>query len=385
MEHVLSTVRQWWDQGHRVALATVVATRRSTPLPAGAVMAINDAGAVIGNISGGCVESDAHRVATQVLEDGIARVVDYGITDDTAWSVGLMCGGELDVVVAIAEPDDPALALLADALAHDRPVVMATRIPDDLALDADLSAVEAHPAPTGAPATAAGQRLTLTADDTAGTLGDAGLDHAVTADALGMLQQGVTAVRRYGASGQRRADEVGVFVASFAPPAAMYVFGAIDFAAALCEVGDLLGYRVTVCDAREVFTTRQRLPAAHEIVVDWPHRFLAQAPIDERSVICVLTHDPKFDVPVLEIALRSPAAYIGAMGSRRTHQDRLERLRQVGLTDHELDRLRSPIGLDLGARTAQETAVSIAAEIIRDRWGGSGLPLGTTQGPIHQR
>lgn len=365
MDQVLTTVRRWWRDGHRVALATVVATRKSTPLPAGAVMAINDQGQVAGNISGGCVESDVHRVATEVLEDGRARLVDYGITDDTAWSVGLMCGGELDVLVEPAADDDAALTRLADELDRSAPVAICTLMPHD----------------GDAPTTTS--RLTVTPHTTAGSLGDPGLDHAVTADARGMLSQGLTAVRRYGRSGQRRADDIGVFIASFTTPAAMYVFGAIDFAAALCRVGDVLGYRVTVCDAREVFTTRERLPHAHEIIVDWPHRFLEQAPIDERTVVCVLTHDPKFDVPVLEVALRSPATYVGAMGSRRTHADRIERLKASGLDGDQLARLRSPIGLDIGARTAEETAISIAAEIVRDRWGGTGLPLRSTRGPIH--
>jgi xanthine dehydrogenase accessory factor len=178
-----------------------------------------------------------------------------------------------------------------------------------------------------------------------------------------------------------------VFVASYAPRARMLVFGAIDFAAAVARVGTFLGYRVTVCDARPVFATHSRFPDADEVVVDWPHRYLqAQADageLDERTVIAVLTHDPKFDVPVLQVALRLPVAYVGAMGSRRTHDDRLERLREAGMTDEELERLRSPIGLDLGARTPEETAISIAAEMIKLRWGGAGGPLSALSGPIH--
>jgi xanthine dehydrogenase accessory factor len=163
----------------------------------------------------------------------------------------------------------------------------------------------------------------------------------------------------------------------------MLVFGAIDFAAAVAKVGKFLGYQVTVCDARGLFATPARFPDADEVVVDWPHRYLAGVDTDERSVICVLTHDPKFDVPLLEVALRKPAAYIGAMGSRRTHDDRMDRLREAGLAGEELDRLRSPIGLDLGARTPEETAVSVAAELIQLRWGGSGHPLTSTDGRIH--
>ena len=165
----------------------------------------------------------------------------------------------------------------------------------------------------------------------------------------------------------------------------MLVFGAIDFAAAVARIGVFLGYHVTVCDARPVFATRKRFPEAHEVVCEWPHRYLAGTAVDERTVICVLTHDPKFDVPVLEVALRGPAAYIGAMGSRRTHDDRLRRLREAGLTEDELARLASPIGLDIGARTPEETAVSIAAEIISLRWGGTGRRLGEAAGRIHDR
>jgi len=178
-----------------------------------------------------------------------------------------------------------------------------------------------------------------------------------------------------------------VFVWSFAPKPRMLVFGAIDFAAAVARVGSFLGYRVTVCDARPVFATARRFPDADEVVVEWPHRYLQTEAdagrIDERTVLCVLTHDPKFDVPLLEVALRLPVAYVGAMGSRRTHEERLDRLREAGLSKEEIARLSSPIGLDLGARTPEETAVSIAAEIIAGRWGGSGEPLTETSGRIH--
>ncbi len=219
---------------------------------------------------------------------------------------------------------------------------------------------------------------------TTGTLGAGDrLDEAVDDDARGMLAQGLTAVRRYGPDGERRRDELAVFVQSFAPAPRMLVFGAIDFAAAVARAGKFLGYRVTVCDARPVFATKSRFPDADEVITDWPHRYLAGTTTDARTVICVLTHDPKFDVPLLEVALRVPAAYIGAMGSRRTHEDRLERLRQVGMTAAELARLRSPIGLDLGARTPEETAIAIAAELIQLRWGGSGRPLTGTSGRIH--
>jgi xanthine dehydrogenase accessory factor len=174
-----------------------------------------------------------------------------------------------------------------------------------------------------------------------------------------------------------------VFVNSLAPRPRMIVFGAIDFAAAVARIGTFLGYRVTVCDARPTFATKARFPDADEVVVAWPHKYLADADVDESTVVCVLTHDPKFDVPLLEVALRRPLGYVGAMGSRRTNDDRLERLRELGLSEAELSRLHAPIGLDVGAHTPEETAVSIAAEIIAVRWGGSGTPLRTIAGPIH--
>jgi xanthine dehydrogenase accessory factor len=205
----------------------------------------------------------------------------------------------------------------------------------------------------------------------------------VGADVLGLLESGTTGFLHYGPDGERLGTGLEVFVASFAPAPRMIIFGAIDFSAALSRAGKLLGFHVTVVDAREVFATRKRFPDADEVVVDWPHRWLASQHVDPRTVICVLTHDPKFDVPALQTAVRTPAAYIGAMGSRRTHEDRLERLTEAGLTDAEIARIHSPIGLDLGARTPEETAISIAAEIVQHRWGGSGGSLTAADGPIH--
>jgi xanthine dehydrogenase accessory factor len=220
------------------------------------------------------------------------------------------------------------------------------------------------------------------------SLGSERADAAVRDDARGLLAQGRTATLTYGPDGERRGEGMRVFVQSHAPKPRMLVFGAIDFAAAVAHVGAFLGYHVTVCDARPVFATATRFPAADEVVVRWPHDYLADeveaGRVDGRTVIAVLTHDPKFDLPVLEVALRLPdVAYIGAMGSRRTHDDRLARLREAGLTDDELARMSSPVGLDLGARTPEETAVSIAAEIIALRWGGGGERLAQIEGPIH--
>jgi xanthine dehydrogenase accessory factor len=221
-----------------------------------------------------------------------------------------------------------------------------------------------------------------------GTLGSDRADGAVADDVAGLLANGRNELLTYGPDGQRRGEGMRVFAASYAPPPRMLVFGAIDFAAAVARVGSFLGYRVTVCDARPVFATATRFPGADEVVVEWPHRYLrAQAEagsLDNRTVVCVLTHDPKFDVPLLQAALELPQlAYIGAMGSRRTHAELAEQLREIGVTDDQRSRISSPIGLDLGARTPEETAISIAAEIIQLRWGGSGSRLAATEGRIH--
>jgi xanthine dehydrogenase accessory factor len=228
-----------------------------------------------------------------------------------------------------------------------------------------------------------GGKLLVTPEDHTGTVGNEDLDRAVIEAARGMLEGGRTGMRHYGPRGQRRMEDVTVFIQSFAPPPRMYVFGAIDFASAVARIGKFMGYRVTVCDARAVFATRDRFPSADEIVVAWPDEFLKTAPVDTRTVICVLTHDPKFDVPVLKEALKTPAGYIGAMGSRRTHNNRTARLKEEGVTDEELARISSPVGLDIGARTPEETAVAIAGEIIAQRTGHSGGRLSERSGPIH--
>ena len=228
-----------------------------------------------------------------------------------------------------------------------------------------------------------GGKLLVTPDDHEGTAGNGDLDRAIVEAARGLLEGGKTETRRFGPRGQRRMEDVAVFVQSFAPPPKMYVFGAIDFASAVARVGKFLGYRVIVCDARAVFATRERFPSADEVVVAWPDEFLKTAEVDARSVICVLTHDPKFDVPVLKAALETDSGYIGAMGSRRTHDNRTARLREEGVGDGQLARISSPIGLDIGSRTPEETAVAIAAEIIAFRTGHTGGRLAERSGPIH--
>jgi xanthine dehydrogenase accessory factor len=232
-----------------------------------------------------------------------------------------------------------------------------------------------------------GDKLLLVEDEeVAGSLADPDLDRVVRRDAAASLAAGATSVRRYGACGEANEDTVTVFFESYAPPPRLIIFGAVDFTAALVRVAKVLGYHVTVCDAREVFATPARFPLADEIVVDWPHRLLDKvgAALGPRDAICVLTHDVKFDVPAIVSALRTEVGYLGAMGSRRTTEQRAERLRAEGVTDAELARLMAPIGLDLGARTPEETAVAICAEIIATRTGAPAPSLRTAEGPIHR-
>jgi xanthine dehydrogenase accessory factor len=231
------------------------------------------------------------------------------------------------------------------------------------------------------------KRLVRLDGSATGTLGDPDLDRVVTRDAVAELDAGRSATRHYGPHGEARQDEVEVFIESFAPPPRMIIFGAVDFTAALTRVGKVLGYRVIVCDARPVFATAQRFPMADEVVVDWPDRYLEAngADLGPRDAVCVLTHDHKFDVPAIVSSLTTRVGYLGAMGSRRTQAERVERLKAAGVDDAGLDRLHAPIGLDIGARTPEETAVSICAEIIAARTGRQVPSLRETEGPIHAR
>ncbi|MEU0854144.1 XdhC/CoxI family protein [Streptomyces griseofuscus] len=374
MRDIAQGLSSWSASGKRFAVATVVRTWKSAPRQAGSSLAVAEDGEVIGSVSGGCVEGAVYELASEVLESGQAALVTYGVSDDDALAVGLTCGGIIEILVRPAGAGRfPGLPGVLEAMDAGRPVAVVSPLPDE--------GGGAEPDPTAAPA---GQMI-VTPSGAQGTLGDPRLDAAVVERAQGLLAQGSTGVMRVGRAGEERRDDVAVFVESFAPPPRMLVFGAIDFASAVARIGKFLGYHVTVCDARPVFATRRRFPDADELVVDWPHRYLESTEVDGNTVICVLTHDPKFDVPLLQRALRTPARYIGAMGSRRTHEDRLRRLREEGMTEAELSRLSAPIGLDLGARTPEETAVAIMAEVIALRWGGTGRRLvEMTPLPIHR-
>lgn len=364
MREIVRELERWHRQGRRVALARVVDVEGSGPRLPGAAMAVNEIGEVAGSVSGGCVEGAVVTEALALLsgecESGITT---FGYSDDDAFAVGLTCGGTVHLFLEELDWWD-RFDRVAAAIKEERPLAMAT--------------VVAGPN--------AGRSFVVEpGNEPDGTLGDPDLDRVVGRDVAAELDAGTSGVRHYGEHGEARQDEVSVFIESYAPPPRMLIFGAVDFTAALVRVAKVLGYRVTVCDARKVFATTQRFPLADEVVVDWPHRLLERegGSLGPRDAVCVLTHDHKFDVPAIQAALQTKVGYLGAMGSRRTSDERAKRLRDEGVTDEQLARILAPIGLNLGARTPEETAVAICAEIIAQRTGVGVPSLRDAEGPIH--
>jgi xanthine dehydrogenase accessory factor len=310
VREILDTLERWTADGRRVATATLVKTERSAPRAPGAMLAVSEAGDVAGSLTGGCVEPELYEEARAVLAGEPPRLRTVGIADEEAFEAGLPCGGTVHVFIAEAERD--LVGRLAAAVRAEEPVAVA---------------------------------LTVSGPEM-------GAQHLVPADGR-----------------TEPALEGDLFVLPLLPRPRMYVFGAVDHAAAVARVGGFLGYHVTVCDARARFLTRDRFSEADELVIAWPDEFLRSAPVDERTAICVLTHDHKFDVPLLQAALATPAGYIGALGAKRTNAERADRLRAEGVTDEALARIHAPIGLDIGARTPEEVAVAVAAEIVALRRG----------------
>jgi xanthine dehydrogenase accessory factor len=368
MLDIAEELNRWVEQCRDFAVATVVAVGGSAPRQPGAALAVDTEGTAIGSVSGGCVEGAVYELCEQALRDGETVLERFGYSDDDAFAVGLTCGGVIDILVTPVRAADPVRPVVASALTA--------------AARGEAAAVARI---VSGPRELTGRALVVRPDGSheGGFGGHPELDRTVAAEAGAFLDAGRTGTLEIGEQGSRCGAPLTVLVESSVPAPRMIVFGAIDFASALVRMGKFLGYHVTVCDARPVFATRTRFPEADEIVVDWPHRYLEGTDVDARTVLCVLTHDAKFDVPLLKLALRLPVAYVGAMGSRRTHLDRNARLREVGVTDMELSRLHSPIGLDLGARTPEETALSIASEIVAGRRGGSGVSLTGAHTPIH--
>lgn len=362
MRDIAAEVGNWLTAGLQVAVAIVVDTRGSVPRPAGTAMAVSADGRVAGNVSAGCVDAAVVTAATDVLGGAPASVLDFGISDEQAVSVGLSCGGGIGVLVStLNSADAAAWSAAAAAITNGEPVA--------------LAAVTEGLARTGA-------LLVVSSRGIDGDLGDPDLAGAV-ADAATQLRD--RAAPSAPMTFETADDGAGVrtFITVVTPPPRMLVFGANDVAAALVRVGALLQYRVTVCDARAAFATPERFPGAADVVVQWPHRFLGETHVEPTTVICVLSHDPKFDVPALAAALQTPAVYIGMLGSRRTAAHRLNQLRRQGVGDDDLARIRTPVGLDLGGRAPEEIAVSIGAEIIALKHGGSGVPLIDLAGAIH--
>jgi xanthine dehydrogenase accessory factor len=356
---------EWLDQGRRVIAASLIETVGSAPLDPGAEMLVDETGRIEGSVTGGCVEGALVEVAQEVLEGAPAQVVQYGISDGQAADVGLMCGGTVRLFVhELGSETRAPLAAVREAVSSGRPIALATLLDGP------------H----------AGAKLAVSEDGVAGSLGGIELlDASVARDALGYLDQGVSTVRRYSAQGEVMGSELRVYIQGFASSPQMVIFGAIDFSAAVGRLARELGYQVTICDARPPFAQSARFSDVAEVVVDWPDRHMATRDLGTRDVVLVFTHDSKFDEPALLAALRSGAGYIGALGSRRTHRDRVERLRAAGVSEEELARISAPCGLDIGARTPAETAVSIFAEIIALRTGRPGRRLGETGGSIHPR
>lgn len=355
----------WLASGRRVVAATLVETVGSAPLGAGAQMLVDDEGRIEGSVTGGCVEAALVRQAGEVLAGGAARTVSYGIADSEAADVGLTCGGTVRIFVhELTGEHREALSTVADAVSRGEPAALAT------ALDGER----------------AGAMLAVLGDHATGALGGPDLlERSVSRDARGMLASGRSELRGYGGDGRSLGSERGVFVAVFATPPAMVLVGAVDFSAALAQLASAVGYRVTICEPRAAFASSPRFAAPAEVVVEWPDDHLAARKLGPNDAVVVLSHDPKFDQPALIAALAGGAGYVGALGSRRTHADRLERLRAAGAEQDDLDRIASPCGLDIGAWTPAETAVSVLAEIIATRSRRDGGPLSRSEGPIHPR
>jgi xanthine dehydrogenase accessory factor len=334
VREILSELERWRARGDRVAMARVVATRRSAPRPVGSKLIVSETGELAGSVSGGCVESEVVEAAREVLAGGEPRLVTFGISDDMALSVGLPCGGEIDVW--IDEPDAELLGRVADVVrAEERAVYFV-----------DLDDGTERLVPAGE-------------NDVADELIRSG--HSKVVELHG-----------------RR-----LFADVFGPPPRLFVYGAVDTADALCAAARALGWRTIVADARARFATRGRLPNADDIIVAWPEEALAQVQPDHTTAIVVLTHDDKFDLPLLTAALASEAFYIGALGSRRNQERRRERLLEAGVGESELERISGPAGLDIGAHTPAETAVSMLAEIMAVRAGRDGGRLKESSGRIH--
>ena len=340
-------LERWRARGERVAIGTVVATRRSAPRPVGSKLGVSEGGDLAGSVSGGCVENEVYGVAREVLDGGPGRLLTYGISDDFALEVGLPCGGEIDVFVSA--PDEAVLLRAVQVGERGERAVHFTVL-DGPDVGAELLVLEDGEVVGSGPPELAGHGHDLIRGKRSRTLELEG--RTVFTDVLG-------------------------------PPPRVLVFGAVDTAEALCKVARMIGWRTIVADARGKFATAERIPSADELIVGWPEEALARVQPDHDTAIVVLTHEEKFDVPALAGALATEAFYVGAMGSRRAQASRRERLGEAGIDEESLERIFGPSGLDLGAQSPSETALSVLAEILAVRAGRSGGHLKEARGRIH--
>lgn len=359
MRDVLPVAARWARDGRPFALATVVGIRGSAPRELGASMLVDEDGTVIGNVSGGCVDAAVAADGGEALREGSSRVRRYGVDDDPVHGIALTCGGEIDVLVRPVPRDSDAARQLCALAAADGAIGCALAIAGER---------------TG--------RSWIVGDDVGADAEDPST-RRMLADAAALVRGDRARVLAYDAEGCRADDAApSLLLVPFGSAPRLIVVGAVQFAVPLTRLAAALGFRCTVVDARPAFTSPERFPDA-EVVVSWPDRYLASTDIDAATAICILTHDSRFDVPALRLALDGPAGYVGAMGSRATHDDRVQRLGEAGVTAAQMARLRSPIGLDLGGRSSEETALSIVAEIVARRNGATGAPLSERTGPVH--
>ena len=361
-----ATAVAWLGERRRFVQALLVEVEGSAPLPPGAMMLIGERGEIEGSITGGCVEGAVVAEAEAILAgERDSGVVTYGISDELAGTVGLTCGGTVHIFIQELSgvAGEIELSALGEHLAG-RPAAVATLLEGPFA----------------------GARLGIVDYQATGSLGLSDLlDRNVAREARGLLMEGKTTLRRFGGDGATLGDDLSVHVRSYARPPRMIIFGAVDFSAAMAPFASRIGYEVTICDARERFVHSQRFSADAEVRVGWPRELMKGVVLGPRDAVLVFSHDPKYDEPAVLEALATDAGYIGALGSRRTTADRDARLRAAGASEADLARVHAPCGLDIGSRTAEETAVSILAEIIAGRSARVARPLRATNGPIHSR
>jgi xanthine dehydrogenase accessory factor len=344
MRDILPELENWIEKGERVALATVVRTWGSSPRGVGAKMAFTADGKIVGSVSGGCVEGAVFQAGVESLESRQPQFLHFGVADETAWEVGLACGGQIDVFVQALNRD--FFDHLRQALANERPFAVATVV--------------------RGPAGLAGREMLVAEGARAAGSLHPGLDETVVEKARAALLEGRSQVI---ALQTQKGEPLEVFIEAVNPPPALIVVGGVHSAIALTDIARTLGFRTIVIDPRSAFASAERFPRVDRLIQAWPQEAFQQITIHERTALAMLTHDPKIDDPALLIALRSPAFYIGALGSQTTQAKRRQRLLEAGLGEAELARLHGPIGLKLGAETPEEIALAIMAEIVAVQHG----------------